>query len=199
VAIRSEWRARQGTDEGLRTKFETDLKALRQILDAQEQLSRQRIDIFHEEFVILRTQVTPIISVVNNEVLKMFHRPLNEFGLDRILERWDADKSDLKQEISDEELNQLIRGMVYWNQRTRPDGLHPNEEEYRRTGVSLVLLRTVQSVRQMVRQQRAREIQQQAQQDELTRVLEEAKTSFEADRPMKPWSFIESIKHWLGF
>lgn len=178
VAIRSEWRSRQGTDEGLRAKVEAEIKALRQYIDTQEQVSRQRMEVHHEEIVILKARIGPLLTVMDSRLASMFHQASNEFGLDRLIEKYEADRTDTKESITEAELNTLIFHMHQWYERVKKDGPTPNQSEELASSLWWVLLRGLRDVRRILHQREAREAAEQQQRDEIRAYLRQAKPSF---------------------
>lgn len=192
VAIRTEWRSRQSTDDSLRIKVEGDVKALRQIMEAQEQLWRQQFMSHHDDILILKEQIKPLVVALGSKAMSLFHQPHNEYGLDQIMERFDADTTDFKWNITDAELDQLIRGMGIWYRRMQEGSVDEDQFKTFVSGVTLALLRSLKQVRRIERERAAREVTEQSQRDELTRYIEDRKASL----GQEPWSLTAALKRW---
>lgn len=171
-------RGRQSTDEGLRAKVEAEVASLRQRIEAEATAWRQRMEIQHEEFVILKARIGPLLTVLDTRLAAMFHHDADEFGLDGLIERYEADPTDTKSSITEEELTRLIRHMHMWYERVKKDGPAPNQSEELASSLWWVLLRGLRDVRQILREREVREASDQRQRDEITAYLEAAKAAF---------------------
>jgi hypothetical protein len=155
---------------------------------------RQRLDTYHDEFVILKARVGPLLSVLDSRLAAMFHQRTNSWGLDDLIERYRDDPSDTKERITDEELDRLIYHMEQWYARVKKDGPEPNQAEELGSSLWWVLMQSIRDVRRELRERARHEAEERQQRNVLTRYLREAQTG---ERPVATRTWWTRLRNWL--
>lgn len=169
---RSSWKDRQTTDEGLRARFDTEMKAVRATIDALEKSWRLEFQSHHDAFIRLEVQVNPLVQAIQRRVGDLLHQPHRDAReVDALIERFQEDPEAL----TDLELNRLIH--LIWQRYERIRNSSSPEDQTKALAASLYLavLDAQKATRKLLREQAARDRLEHQHHEELMRLLQEAR------------------------
>jgi hypothetical protein len=168
VAIRSEWRARQITDESLRAKVDADLKALRQVVEIQEVHWRQRHESHHDKLIVMEAKLAPLFTVFDKRLAEMLHQPHPDaYEVDQLLEKYQENPDAL----TDLELNRLTGAIFQRYERMKNSDNPQDQTKALVATMYLAILDSHRATRQIVRQQEIRNRAEQAHREALLQYL----------------------------
>jgi hypothetical protein len=167
--IRSAWTQRQGTDEGLRAKFDAELKAvkqgmdvelktLRQVIEAQEILARQWREQHHDKVIILETKLEPLLTTLSRRSAEMLHQP--EPGA------WESDQIHDKirregvEHLTDEEIDRQLRLLSQRMERLRQGSAEGDQLLALGAAIQIAILEGEERTRQLLRERDAQEAEE---------------------------------------
>jgi hypothetical protein len=138
-------RVNGGSSEDSHRTHDAQLKAL-----AERVL---RLEQFHDDFLMLKARLSPILTVMDSRLAEMFHREHDPYQLDRLIEKYTADPTELKSSLTDAELHAMTQAFYRWYRHVRKDGPEPNPSEELALTLKLALLDGLREARLVARRQ----------------------------------------------